>query len=126
MPAGKELGTYSGKFSSIRVVEVGEGTRILEGTYSGTVSGQIKGIAKGTMTFDGRTERGTFNDKGVGFFASGEVVNSKGQGVYWQGSQGNWEIRGGFALGDQMVVSEGQVIMDGEEVLLKGKIFELS
>ena len=126
MPAGKELGTYEGKFASIRVLEVGEDTRVLEGTYSATVSGQLKGIAKGTMTFDGRTERGTIAANVVGFFASGDVVNGKGQGVYWQGSQGSWEIRAAFMLGDQMAVSEGQVIMDGEEVLLKGKILELT
>lgn len=126
MPAGKELGTYAGKFDAIRVVEIGDDTRVLEGTYSATVSGQLAGIAKGTMTFDGSAKGGTLSANVAGFFSSGDVVNGKGQGVYWQGSQGSWEIRGAFQLGDQMVVSEGQVIMDGEEVLLKGKILELT
>lgn len=126
MPAGKEIASFDGKFSSIRVVEVGEGTRVLEGAYKATLSGALKGTANGTITFDGRTERGTFTDKGVGFFDSGDVENAKGQGVYWAGSQGSWEIRGAFMIGEQMVVSEGQVIMAGDDVLIKGKVFELT
>lgn len=126
MPVGKQLGSFDGTFSAIRVVEVGDDTRVLEGTYTATVSGQLKGVANGSMTFDGRSERGTFNDRGVGFFESGEVVNAKGQGVYWAGSQGTWEIRGAFQLGEQMVVSEGQVVLNGEEVTLKGNIYELT
>ena len=126
MPVGKELGAFDGKFSSIRVVEVGEGTRVLEGIYSAAMTGNMKGVAKGTITFDGRTERGVFSDKGVGFFDSGDVANGKGQGVYWSSGGGTWEIRGAFQIGDQMVVSEGQVSMSGDDVLLKGKIFELT
>ncbi|MGR8948663.1 MAG: hypothetical protein ACU84Q_11485 [Gammaproteobacteria bacterium] len=126
MPVGKKIGRYEGKFDSIRVVELGDDTRVLEGSYSATVSGGMKGIAKGTMTFDGHADRGTMSANVVGFFASGDVVNGKGQGVYWRGKKGRWEIRGAFALGDQMLVSEGRVIMDGEKVLIQGKIFELT
>ena len=78
------------------------------------------------MTFDGVTQRGTMSAYVVGFFASGDVVNGKGQGVYWQGNQGGWEIRGAFEMGHKMLVSEGQVSMNGEQVLLKGKILELT
>lgn len=126
MPVGKELGKFDGKFSSIRVLEVGDDTRVLEGTYAIEVSGQLSGTANGSITFDGRVERGTIKDRGVGFFASGDVVNAKGQGVYWLGSQGTWEVRSAYMIGDQMVVSEGQVVMAGEEVSLKGKIYELT
>ena len=76
--------------------------------------------------FDGPAERGVLSDRGFGIFTSGEVVNAKGQGVYWANGDGTWEIRGAFKLGDQLVVSEGQVIMDGQDVLLKGDIFELT
>lgn len=126
MPVGKELGKFTGKFSSIRVIEVGDNTRVLEGTYAATISGQLNGTANGSITFDGSAERGTVSDRGVGFFASGDVVNAKGQGVYWLGSQGSWEVRSAYMIGDQMVVSEGQVVMAGEEVSLNGKIYELT
>ena len=126
MPVGKELATFDGKFDAITVAEVGEGTRVLEGNYSASLSGQMQGVAKGTITFDGRAERGVFSDQGVGFFDSGDVANGRGRGVYWASGAGVWEIRGAFEIGDQLVVSEGQVSMSGSDVLLSGKIFELT
>lgn len=127
MPAGKQLGKFDGKFTSIRVLKVrDDNSRVLEASYSAGVTGELAGTAKGTMTFDGRAENGVLTDRGFGIFASGEAVNAKGQGVYWGGADGTWEIRGAFKLGEQMVVSEGQVIMDGQDVLLKGNIFALT
>ncbi|MFT4564375.1 MAG: hypothetical protein ACI9BW_004138 [Gammaproteobacteria bacterium] len=126
MPAGKEIASFTGKFSSIRVIEVGDDTRVLEGTYQATISGELNGSANGSITFDGRSERGTLVDRGVGFFDSGDVVNAKGQGVYWLGKQGSWEVRAAYQIGDQMVVSEGQVTMVGDDVSLTGKIYELT
>ena len=59
MPVGKQLGKFDGKFNSIRIVEVNDdNTRILEGSYSAAVTGDLAGTAKGTMTFDGAAERG--------------------------------------------------------------------
>ena len=77
MPAGKELGTFDGKFSSIRVLENGDFTRVLEGTYQAVITGQLEGTAKGSMTFDGRSENGVFSDKGVGFLLAGKLSTPK-------------------------------------------------
>ena len=127
MPVGKELGGFKGKFTSIRTIAInGDDDRVIEGTYEAKVTGKLSGIATGTMTFSGANARGTFSDLGVGYLDSGKVLSGKGQGVYWKGKKGSWEIRGAFMLSGQMLVSEGQVTMSKSgEFGLKGKIFEL-
>jgi hypothetical protein len=39
---------------------------------------------------------------------------------------GTWEVRSAYMIGDQKVVSEGQIVMAGEEVSMEGKIYELT
>ena len=126
IPAEKEIGGYDGKFTSIRVCEINGEERVIEGTYEIRVSGELSGTATGTMTFTGLNERGTFSDLGVGYLDSGDVLSAKGQGVYWSGSKGQWETRGAWMLGDQMIVGEGQITMDDGIFSLKGRIRELT
>lgn len=127
MPAGKEIGSFEAKVTSVRVREINGEERVIEGTYEGTVTGQMSGRATGTLTFTGINDRGTISDLGIGYFDSGDVVSARGQGVYWAGQKGQWELRAAYLLGDQTVVSEGQVTMakDGS-FSLKGKIVELT
>jgi hypothetical protein len=96
---------------------------VLEGSYQAPITGQLKGTANGSIALDGRSERGTLVERGVGFVDSVDVVNAKGQGVVGQGS---WEVRLAYQIGDQMVVSEGQVTMVGDDVSLTGTIHELT
>ena len=124
MPAGKEIGTFDAKITSIRVVEINGDERVIEGTYEADVTGQLSGLATGTMTFRGLNDRGTFSDLGVGYLDSGAALSAQGQGVYWQAESGRWEVRAAYQLGDQHVVSEGTINL--EKRSLTGKIFELS
>ena len=126
MPVGKEIGSFNGDFTSVRIREINGEERVIEGTYEIQVSGQLSGIATGTITFTGSNDTGVVADLGVGYLDSGDVLSAKGQGVYWSGDKGAWEVRSAYLLGGQAVVSEGQVILDGGKFSLKGKILELT
>ena len=125
MPVGKELGNYKGTFSSLRVCEINGEQQIAEGSYTGKVSGDLSGTAVGTMTFTGTNERRILSDLGSAFLDSGEVITYKGQGVYWYGSNGNWETRAAAVMGDQTLVAEGQITMSDGVFSLSGKVAEL-
>ncbi len=125
MPVGKELGKFKGIFTSVRTCEVNGEQGVVEGTYTAKVSGQLSGTAVGTLTFSGSNARGTANDLGTAYLASGDVINYKTQGVYWSGSHGKWETRGAVMMGDQMLVVEGQISMSDGVFSSSGKIFEL-
>lgn len=126
MPVGKELGSYTGKFTSIRVREINGEERVIEGTYEGQVSGQLSGTFTGTMTFSGLNDRGTISDLGVGYLDSGDVLSARGQGVYWAGGKGQWETRSAVLVGDQTIVAEGQITMAKGTFSLKGTVAELT
>lgn len=125
MPVGKEIGSFKGKFTSVRVCEINGDQRVIEGTYEAKLSGKLSGTATGTITFAGVNKRGTISDLAVGYLDSGDVVSAKGQGVYWAGKKGSWEIRSAYLIGNQKVVSEGRVSLSNGSFSLKGKIFEL-
>ncbi len=126
MPAGKEIGSFSGKFTSVRVREINGEERIIDGTYEAAVSGQLSGTATGSMTFSGLNDRGMLNDLGVGYLDSGDVVSYKGQGVYWAGDKGQWEGRAAVIIGDQTVVAESQITLANGSFSLKGTLVELT
>ncbi len=122
MPVGKELGSYSGSFSYIRYPEEGA----VEGSYTAKVTGDLAGTATGTMTFNGDAERGTCSDRGAGYLTAGGVVPYNGHGTYWATSQGNWEVRLAFMVGETPTVSEGQISMKDGVFSLTGKLYELT
>jgi len=125
MPVGKKMGSFKGKFTSIRTLEVSGNDRVIEGTYEAKVTGKLAGIVTGTITFSGENERGTFSDLGVAYLNSGGAIAGKGQGVYWSGKKGSWQLRGAFMLGKQMIVSEGQISLGAGGFTLKGDVFAL-
>lgn len=58
MPAGNELGSYKGKSTSIRTLEICGGEwGIEEGTYTAQASAQLSSTVSGTVTFSGSNER---------------------------------------------------------------------
>ncbi len=122
MPVGKELGTYSGAFSYVRYAD--DGT--IEGSYTAKVTGDLAGTATGTLTFTGGTERGVCADRGAAYQSSGDVVPYNGQGTYWTTSQGHWEIRIAYIIGEDPAVSEGQITMKDGVFSLAGKLSELT
>jgi hypothetical protein len=126
MPLGKEIGSFSGKITSVRVLEINGEERVIEGTYEAELSGQMAGTGTGTLTFRGLNDRGTVTDLGVGYLASGDVPSARGQGVYFLSGKGQWEVRSAYLLGDQPIVSEGQITLKNGSFSLKGKIFELT
>ena len=126
MPVGKELGSYKGTFSSVRVCEINGEEQIAEGSYTAKVSGELSGTAVGTMTFTGPIERGIITDLGTAFLDPGEVMTYKGQGVFWAGSQGSWETRAAAVMGDQTLVAEGQITMSDGDYSLSGKVSQLT
>ena len=126
MPVGKQLGTYSGDFSSVRTCAVNGDNVVVEGSYTAKVSNALDGTAVGTMTFSGTNDRGAMTDLGVGYLSSGDVVPYKATGVYWKSSQGNWETRAAVTMGDQMLVVEGSVSMSKDGFSLKGAVSELT
>jgi hypothetical protein len=126
MPVGKELGKYKGTFTSVRVCERSGEEQIVEGSYTGKVSGDLSGTAVGTMRFSGSNERGTLTDLGSGFLDSGDVTPYNAHGVYWASSQGSWETRAAAIMGDQTLVVEGQITMSDGVFSLKGKVFQLT
>ena len=126
MPVGNQIGNFEAKFDAIRVVEVRGSERVVEGSYTGKVSGGLAGTVTGTMTFSGTNDRGTLSDQGIGYFDSGDVQAGRGQGVYWSNGAGQWETRAAFMLDDQMIVGEGQVSLSNGEFTMSGAIFELT
>ena len=126
MPVGKEIGVFKGTFTSVKTCTINGDDGVVEGTYTAKVTGQIAGTAVGTLTFSGANGSGTLGDLGTGYLDSGDVVNYKGQGVYWSGKHGVWETRAGVKMGDQMIVAEAQVKMKDGEFSLSGKLFELT
>lgn len=126
MPTGKEIGKFDGKFTAVRVREINGEERVIEGTYEAKISGQMSGTGTGTITFTGLNDRGTVSDLGVGYLDSGDVTTARGQGVYFLSQKGQWEVRSAYLLGDQAVVSEGQITLSDGVFSLKGKILELT
>lgn len=126
MPAGKELATFQGEFTSVQIREINGEERVIVGAYQVQVSGQLSGLATGTITFTGINDRGTCSDLGIGYLDSGEVLSARGQGVYWLSDKGQWEFRGAYLLGDQTVVSEGQITLANGTFSLGGKVLELT
>lgn len=126
MPVGKEIGSFDGNFTSIRIQEINGEERVIEGTYEIAVSGQLSGTATGTLTFSGLNDRGTVSDLGVAYLASGDAPSARGQGVYFLSEAGQWQIREAYLLGDQPIVSEGQITLADGAFTLAGKIFELT
>ena len=124
MPAEKEIGTFDAKITSIRVQSINGEERVIEGTYEAEITGQMSGMATGTMTFTGSNERGTVKDLGVGYLAAGEAVSAEGAGLYWNTKPGHWEVRVGYSIGGQNVVGEGHIDLDARS--LTGKMFELT
>jgi hypothetical protein len=122
MPVGKELGTYSGAFNYVKYADDGS----VEGSYTAKVTGDLAGTATGTMTFVGGTDRGVCADRGAGYLTAGDVVPYHGQGAYWSTSQGHWEVRIAFMVGENRVVSEGQITMKDGVFSLTGTLSELS
>ena len=126
MPVGKQLATYKGTMTSVRVCETNGGDEIVEGTYTAKMSGEMSGTAVGTMTFTGSNERGTLADRGAGYLDSGSVESYVANGAYWSGSQGNWETRAAVVMGDQVLVVEGQITMSDGVFSLSGTVSELT
>jgi hypothetical protein len=126
MPLGKELGSFDGKITSVRVREINGEERIIEGTYEAGISGSMAGTGTGTLTFRGLNDRGTVSDLGVAYLASGDAPSARGQGVYFLSGKGQWQVRCAYLLGDQPLVSEGQITLAKGSFSLKGKIFELT
>lgn len=123
MPLGKEIGTFSAKITSIRTLEVDGDKRTLEAIVDGEVSGQMTGVFMDTATFAGTNDRGSINNKGVGYLGT-ESVNSEGSGTYWLTKPGEWETRGAITLSSgQTMVGEGQIKLASRT--WEGKIFEL-
>ena len=126
MPTGNEIGGYEGKFTSIRTVEIHGEERVIEGSFMADISGPLGGTISGTATFTGSNERGTLTSLSTAYLNSGDVLSSKGQGVYWSGGKGQWETRAAFILGDQMSVGEGQITLSGGIFSWIGKLVELT
>ena len=126
MPAGNVMGSYDGKFTSVRTVEIHGEERIIEGTFMADVSGGLSATICGTATFTGTNERGTLTTLSVAYLGSGDAVPSKGQGVYWSGDNGKWETRLAFILGDQMSIGEGQITLSDGVFSWAGKLVELT
>lgn len=123
MPQGKEIGSYSSKSTSMRVIEINGDRRTIEVALEGEVSGQLAGTIVGTTVYTGTNDRGTYTDRGVGFLASG-AVHGEGTGVYWLTKPGEWETRGVFNLtSGQTLIGEGQVNLANRT--WSGRIFEL-
>lgn len=126
MPVGKQLGEYTGSFTSVRTCEVGGGGVIVEGSYIANVAGDISGTAVGTMEFSGEPDRGTMVDLGIGYFDSGESTPYKAQGVYWSSGNRTWQTRAAVTMGEQMLVVEGEIALAGGSFALSGTIWELT
>ena len=126
MPAGNEIGSYEAKFTSVRTVEIHGEERVIEGSFMADVSGGVSGTISGTATFTGTNERGTLTTLSVAYLDSGDVLSSKGQGVYWFGGNGKWETRAAFILGDQMSIGEGQITLLDGVFSWAGKLVELT
>lgn len=126
MPAGKEIGSFDAKITSVRVREINGEERIIDGSYEAHVSGQLSGTATGTLTFTGLNDRGMLNDLGIGYLDSGDVLSYKSQGVYWVGDKGRWETRAAVLLGDQTAVVEAQITLANGSFSMKGKLLELT
>ncbi len=125
MPLGKELGEFSANFTSVRVVEVDGDQTVIEGNYDGETTGPLSGVVTGTLTFSGTNERGSLEDKGVGYLATGESLTGTGRGVYWLTSPGVWETRAGITLSNgATMVAESTVTLETRS--MKGKLFELA
>ena len=123
MPLGKEIGTFSAKVTTMRVVAIDGDSSTVELSSEGEVSGQLNGAIIGTTTFTGTNEKGTLEGHGLGLLASGSV-GSTSSGVYWLSGEYQWQTRGAINLATgETIIGEGT--LDFASRSWSGKIFEL-
>jgi hypothetical protein len=108
MAKGKQIGEYSGKLTSIRVIPEGKSS-VIEMNLEGTASGF--GVVIATMTcVAGKS--GAYKYQGLAYLDNGDIISGVGQGGKFESiGKHLWRTEGTIqpSDGSPSVVEEGQV-----------------
>ncbi len=120
MAAGKEIGEFSLKSTSLTLSPGPGGSTLIQGNMEGTATGF--GAVLGTATFVGG-KSGTFSYCGAAYLDNGETNNATGSGTYESCGKHRWRTVGILSIADgQTIVSEGEIDLAARS--WKGKLFE--
>ena len=120
MAAGKLLGEYSFKFTSLTITPGPAGSVLIAGNCEGEASGF--GTIVGTATFVGR-KSGTFSWCSVAYLNNGDELSGTGPGTFESSGKHRWRTQGFVEISDgQTIASEGEIDLATRS--WNGKIFE--
>jgi len=107
MAAGKQIGEFSLKFTSITLTPGPAGSNLLQANCEGTATGF--GTILGTATFVG-AKSGTYSWCSQAYLDDGEVVTGAGPGAYESVGKHRWRTQGSVQISDgRTVPTEGEI-----------------
>jgi hypothetical protein len=122
MAAGKQIGEFSLKFTSLTLTPGPAGSVLVQGNCEGPATGF--GTVLGTATFVGG-KSGTYSWCAQAYLDDGEVVTGVGPGGYESVGKHRWHTQGIVQISDgRAVASEGEIDLATRS--WNGKIFDKS
>ncbi len=121
--AGKQIGEFSFKFTSITNSPGPAGSVLIQVNWEGTATGF--GAVFSTVTYVGGPKDGTFSDCGTAYLDNGDGLSGIGQGTYESAGKQRWHTQGFIQISDgRKIASEGEIDLASRS--WKGKIFEMN
>ena len=125
MALGKLMGEYSFKATS-NTYTPGPGSAITQQiNYRGTVTGQLTGVAEGTLTVvaEPSAKSGNWSWCGASYLDNGDIVGATAQGTWEPSGKHKWRLRGSASFSDgRITATEGEADLE----TLAGKLSEWS
>jgi len=124
MAAGKPIGEYSLKATTITLTPGPAGSVIVQANYEGTGTGF--GTVLGTLSAVSADQKsGTWSWCAVAYLDNGDSVTGNGQGTFQRDKLTHWQTQGSIQISDgRMIALEGEI--DLATRTWKGQLFERS
>lgn len=120
--AGKQIGEFSLKFTTLISIPGPAGDVHRQVTWEGTTTGF--GTVFTTTTYSGGSKGGTFSETGTAFLDDGAFLHAIGQGTYESTGTHRWHTTGFLQISDgRRICHEGDINL--AERSWKGKVFEM-
>jgi hypothetical protein len=125
MAIGKQIGEYSFKATSTTYTP-GPGSAITQQiNYQGSATGQLTGVAQGTLTVvaEAGAKSGNWSWCGASYLDNGDIVGATAQGTWEPIGKHKWRLRGAANFSDgRVAATEGEADLQ----TLAGKLSEWS
>jgi hypothetical protein len=129
MALGKQVGEFTLTVSSTTLTPGADGTPLLQHNYQGQVSGELEGLAFGTLNlaYEPGMKRGTWTWCGLTLFNKGGGNTVNGQGTWQEAGPLKWRLRGTDRFSDGLDCGiEADMEVAAGTNTLSGKLYEWS